>query len=181
MSTAGLERRLRHQRSTPPDEKQETTPLELFFDLVFVFAVTQLSHLLLDHLTWEGAAQTLFLLLVVWWAWTYTTVDQLVRPRVVDSVRLVLILDAASLMSIAIPDAFGERARCSPGLCRTAGRALRLGDLPPAGVRQRRLFQRITSWAVAAGVCGSPPWSTPGADRDLALGCSSTSPVRRRY
>ena len=54
-------------------EEQRATALELFFDLVFVFAITQLSHLLVEHLDLEGAAQTVFLLLVVWWAWIYTT------------------------------------------------------------------------------------------------------------
>src|SRR5918995_136020 len=53
--------------------EQRVTPLELFFDLVYVFAITQLSHLLLDHLTVGGALETLFLLLAVWWAWVYTT------------------------------------------------------------------------------------------------------------
>ena len=52
---------------------QRATFLELFFDLVFVFAVAQLSHGLLKDLTVAGAAKTLFLLLVVWWAWIYTT------------------------------------------------------------------------------------------------------------
>ena len=46
---------------------------ELFFDLVFVLAVTQLSSVLVDDLTVAGAAQTLFLLLAAWWAWIYTT------------------------------------------------------------------------------------------------------------
>jgi hypothetical protein len=54
-------------------EEQRATALELFFDLVFVFAVTQLSRYLLHHLTVQGAAQTLFLVLVAWWAWIYTT------------------------------------------------------------------------------------------------------------
>ena len=52
--------------------EQKVTPLELFFDLVYVYAITQLSHLLLDHPTVGGALETLFLLLVVWWAWQYT-------------------------------------------------------------------------------------------------------------
>ena len=56
-----------------PGEEQHATTLELFYDLVFVFAITQVSHLLLDHLTWEGAGQSLLVLLVVWWAWNYTT------------------------------------------------------------------------------------------------------------
>lgn len=46
------------------------TTLELFYDLVFVFAVTQVSHLLLTHLSWEGAGEAL---LVIWWSWNYTT------------------------------------------------------------------------------------------------------------
>ena len=47
--------------------------LELFFDLVFVFAVTQLSHGLIAHPTLEGLLQTALLTLAVWWAWMYTT------------------------------------------------------------------------------------------------------------
>jgi low temperature requirement protein LtrA len=54
-------------------EAQETTAVELFFDLVYLLAVTQLSHLLLTHLSWASLGHTVFLLLVVWWAWIYTT------------------------------------------------------------------------------------------------------------
>jgi low temperature requirement protein LtrA len=58
------------------------TPLELFFDLVYVFAVTQLSHRLLDHLTVRGALETLMLLLAVWGAWIlHELVYQLVRSQ----------------------------------------------------------------------------------------------------
>ena len=53
--------------------EQRASTLELFYDLVFVFAVTQVSHLLLDHLTWTGAGQATLALLVVWWSWNYTT------------------------------------------------------------------------------------------------------------
>ena len=52
---------------------QRVTSLELFYDLVFVFAIAQVSHLLLAHLTWAGAGEALLALLVVWWAWNYTT------------------------------------------------------------------------------------------------------------
>jgi low temperature requirement protein LtrA len=54
-------------------EGQRATTLELFYDLVFVFAITQVSHLLLEHLTWAGVGQSLLVLLVVWWSWNYTT------------------------------------------------------------------------------------------------------------
>ena len=46
--------------------EQRVTPLELFFDLVYVFAVTQLSHLLLEHLSLRGLLETLMLFLAVW-------------------------------------------------------------------------------------------------------------------
>ena len=47
--------------------------VELFYDLVFVFAITQLSHLLLHHYSLLGAVETGLLFLAVWWVWIYTT------------------------------------------------------------------------------------------------------------
>jgi low temperature requirement protein LtrA len=96
----------------PADTEQRATFLELFFDLVFVFAVTQLSHRLLLHLTLAGAAQTLMLLLVVWWAWIYTTwMTNWFDPESVP-VRMTLLAGmlASLAMAIAIPQAFGSRA-----------------------------------------------------------------------
>jgi hypothetical protein len=55
------------------DEEQRATNVELFFDLVFVFAITQPATLLKDDLSFAGAGRVLFLLLVLWWAWIYTT------------------------------------------------------------------------------------------------------------
>ncbi len=75
MSAAGpspAANRHRHLRARG-DGAQDTTTLELFFDLVYVLAVTQLSHLLLTHLSWTARWHMAFLLLVVWWAWIYTT------------------------------------------------------------------------------------------------------------
>jgi low temperature requirement protein LtrA len=56
-----------------PEQKYEAAPLELFFDLVFVFAVSQLSNHLLTHLSWRGAAETLVMLLAVLTVWSYTS------------------------------------------------------------------------------------------------------------
>src|SRR5829696_1797911 len=91
--------------------EQRVTPLELFFDLVYVFAITQLSHLLLNHPTVGGALETLFLLLVVWWAWQYTTwFTNWFDPDALP-VRLMLggVMLASLVMSVPIPEAFGER------------------------------------------------------------------------
>jgi low temperature requirement protein LtrA len=93
------------------DEEFRSSYAELFFDLVFVLVVTRLSALLIDDLTLAGLAKALFLLLVAWWAWIYTTwmtnwFDPDTRP--VRAVLLVGML-ASMLGAIAIPDAFGER------------------------------------------------------------------------
>jgi low temperature requirement protein LtrA len=59
-------------RDLSPDGNHRVSAMELFFDLVFVFAVTQLSHYLLEHHTLLGVAQALVMFLAVWWAWVYT-------------------------------------------------------------------------------------------------------------
>ena len=71
--------------------EQRATFFELFFDLVYVFAVTQLSHHLIADITWSGAAQTAFMLVAVYWAWNYTTwMTNWFDPEVAP-VRLVLV------------------------------------------------------------------------------------------
>jgi low temperature requirement protein LtrA len=148
--------RSRHLRARHGEAEQRTTNLELFFDLVFVFAITQLSHHLLQHLDWTGAAQTGFLLLIVWWAWIYTTwMTNWFDPDSV-TVRGVLIgvMGASMVMAIAIPDAFGDRAALFAG----AYVALQVGrNLFNVWATRRddsnlmRTFQRILAWSLASG------------------------------
>jgi low temperature requirement protein LtrA len=56
-----------------PQQEYRVTPLELFFDLVFVFGVSQLSHHLLSQLSWRGAAETLVMLLAIFAVWFSTS------------------------------------------------------------------------------------------------------------
>lgn len=56
-----------------PEQKYEVTPLELFFDLVFAFAVSQLSLYLLTHLSWRGAAETLVIMMAIFTVWFTTS------------------------------------------------------------------------------------------------------------
>jgi low temperature requirement protein LtrA len=102
----------REVRRRPGEEEWRASFTELFFDLVFVLVVTQLSALLVDDLTVSGAAKTLFLLLVAWWAWIYTTWGTNWFDPDRGPVRAVLVLGmlASMLGAAAIPDAFGERA-----------------------------------------------------------------------
>jgi low temperature requirement protein LtrA len=85
--------------------------IELFFDLVFVFAITQVSHLLLEHLTWSGAAETVFVLVAVWWTWITVLwwTDWVGTESGVMRLELVAAMVACMLMAIAIPEAFDER------------------------------------------------------------------------
>jgi low temperature requirement protein LtrA len=145
----------RHFRQRREGQEQKSTTLELFFDLVFVFAITQLSHSLLQHLTVTGAAKTLFLLLVVWWAWTYTTwMTNFMDPDSI-AVRVVLMATmlASLLMAVAIPGAFGERA---PLFALTyaglqIGRNLFVARASPAGSGIARTFSSILTWSLASG------------------------------
>ena len=76
----GARRNLERRRAHGEEARVEY--VELFFDLVFVFAVTQLSHSLLAHLTLAGALQSAFLLLAVWWVWVFTAwVTNWMDPR----------------------------------------------------------------------------------------------------
>lgn len=93
-----------------PDEHNKVTFVELFFDLVFVFATTQLSHSLLEHFNALVALQTLLLLLAVWWAWIFTTwVSNWLDPEQVP-VRLMLLglMFPGLLLSASLPYAFNS-------------------------------------------------------------------------
>ena len=83
--------------------------LELFFDLVFVFAITQLSHYLLVNLTLLGAAQTAVLFFAVWWAWIYTTwaTNWIDPDRAPNRFLIGAIMLASLVMASALPGAFG--------------------------------------------------------------------------
>ena len=101
---------IRHLRARGDGVTQPVTTVELFFDLVYVFAVTQLSHHILEHLSVAGVAQAAFLLLVVWWAWIYTTWMANWFDPGSSTVRGVLtaVMLASLLMAAALPEAFGE-------------------------------------------------------------------------
>jgi low temperature requirement protein LtrA len=147
----------RFQRRRGAGAEQRATTLELFYDLVFVFAITQVSHLLLDDLSWAGAGHAALALLVVWWAWNYTTwVTNELDP---DSpvVRLVLIgiMLASLLMAVAIPDAFGEHGLLFAGsyVAIQVGRHVFLTFVAAGpGSVERERAARILAWFVAAGV-----------------------------
>jgi low temperature requirement protein LtrA len=85
-------------------------PLELFFDLVFVLAITQCTALMVEHPTWEGVAQGLIVLALLWWSWTgFAWLTSVVDPEE-GAVRIALFATMAGLLLVAltVPDAFAE-------------------------------------------------------------------------
>jgi low temperature requirement protein LtrA len=146
----------RFQRRSEVGGEQRATTLELFYDLVFVFAVTQVSHLLLAHLTWTGVGEATVALLVVWWAWNYTTwVTNELDPES-TAVRLLLIglMLASLLLAVAIPQAFGAHALLFAGsyVAIQVGRHTFLTFAASgAGTVERERAGRILTWFVAAG------------------------------
>jgi low temperature requirement protein LtrA len=88
--------------------EQRVTALELFFDLVFVFAITQVTGFLADHLTWFGLLQGLFLLGALWWAWaSYAWLTNTLNPEE-GAVRIAMFgsMGAMLIVSLAVPYAF---------------------------------------------------------------------------
>lgn len=97
-------------RTRDAHDHSPVTYIELFFDLVFVFAITQLSHRLLDHLTLAGALETLVLLLAIWWVWIYTSwsTNWLDPERAHVRLMLIAMMIGGLVLSSAVPDAFGK-------------------------------------------------------------------------
>ncbi|HLZ04941.1 MAG TPA: low temperature requirement protein A [Bradyrhizobium sp.] len=94
-----------------PNQHSRVTNAELFFDLVFVFAVTQLSHMLLGRFTPLGAIQVTLLFLAVWWAWVYTTwITNWLDPELTPvRILLFLLMLGGLVLSTSIPTAFEGR------------------------------------------------------------------------
>jgi low temperature requirement protein LtrA len=95
-----------------PTAEQRVTPLELFFDLVFVFAITRVTSLMAHDLSWTSIGQGLLVLAALWWGWSaYAWLTNHVAGD--DSrARLVVFLAMASmvLVALAVPEAFGDHA-----------------------------------------------------------------------
>ena len=165
----------------------------MFFDLVFVFAVTQISHSLLAHLTPLGLAQTVLVLLAVWWLWIYTTwtTNWLDPDRTPVRLMLLALMLGGLVLSSSIPEAFGERGL----VFAVALSAMHLGRtlfvlyafLRNGRREQQHNFVRIFAWQCAAaalwiaGGLATPelrPWRSNTWRRCSSSGCPAWG-VRR--
>ena len=181
-----------------PHQHSRVTYAELFFDLVFVFAVTQISHTLLAHFTPLGVLQVTLLFLAVWWVWVYTSwITNWLDPEKTP-VRLLLfaLMLGGLVLSTSIPTAFDGRGLWFA----IAYAAMQVGktvflwaSTPPSQSLARANAIRITTWLamsavfwIAGGLARRPVAAGALGDRArhriyLAGGAVLDSPLRRVF
>jgi low temperature requirement protein LtrA len=131
--------------------------VELFFDLVFVFAVTQLSHALAAHLTGRGALEAVVLLLAVWSVWVYTTWATSWLDTRHTAVRLLFffLMAGGLVLSTSLPRAMSDRALAfglAIALMQNVRNIFTVWAIGDDHVPSRRNFTRIQVWLVLSGV-----------------------------
>jgi low temperature requirement protein LtrA len=161
-------------------EEPRATYLELFFDLVFVFALARLSQGLLEHLSWSDAFQTLVLLLALWSVWAHTAglTDRLDPHQPLIQLLVIATMFGTLLMAAAAPEAFREQGLVFAGLYvatqigRTAGAVLVL-----RGHEARGAFARPLFWSCVSAV----PWIAGAVAHDAARGVLWALAVAMEY
>src|SRR5215213_3242552 len=91
-------------------EQASVTPLELFFDLVFVFALTQVTAFMADELSWHGILRGALVMMLLWWAWTGYAWLASVASAEERPIKLVLLTGMAAMfvLALCIPEAFDD-------------------------------------------------------------------------
>jgi low temperature requirement protein LtrA len=154
---AGASERGALYRPIVPNQHSRVTYAELFFDLVFVFAVTQVSHTLLGRFTPLGALQTTLLFLAVWWVWVFTSwITNWLNPETTPvRILLFLLMFGGLVLSTSIPKAFDSRGLWFA----TAYAAMQVGKTvflwvatPPNRTLARMNAVRITAWLSLSAV-----------------------------
>lgn len=177
-------------RPTPPFVRgrqghARVTNEELFFDLVYAFAVTQLSHRLLENLTPLGALQTLVLWFAVWLGWQYTAwVTNWFDPAH-RRLRFTLfgLMGLALVMAAAIPGAFGSAGPTFAigYVAIQVGRSVVVLLQLPRDSRLRANFARILGWLCVSGVLWLAGAAADGAARlgwwSAAVACEYVAPM----
>jgi low temperature requirement protein LtrA len=175
-------------RPYAPHQHSRVTYAELFFDLVFVFAVTQISHTLLGRFTPLGAVQTTLLFLGVWWVWVYTSwITNWLNPELTPvRILLFLLMLGGLVLSTSIPKAFESRGLWFAAAYATmqVGRTIfLLASIPRTQTSIRRNAIRILVWLSTSAVFWIAGGLAEGHSRLLlwvvALGIEYLSPAVR--
>jgi low temperature requirement protein LtrA len=171
-----------------PNQHSRVTNAELFFDLVFVYAVTQISHFQLGRLTELGALQTTLLFLAVWWVWVYTTwVTNWLNPdKSPVRILLLLLMLGGLVLSMSIPQAFEARGlwfALAYAAMQVGRTAFYLASTPSGRNLARDNAIRILAWLSASAVFWIFGGLAEGQGRlelwSVALAIEYVSPIAR--
>jgi low temperature requirement protein LtrA len=150
------------------EREQRVTPLELFFDLVVVFAITQVTQLMSNDLTWLGVGHGLLVLAAIWWLWTgYAWLTNTLEPEAgIVRAGMLAAMTGMFLVALAVPRAFGDEGV----LFALAYLAVRLINLALYGISSRdsrRLSRALMRFATREAIAPlliltaafvDPPW-----------------------
>jgi low temperature requirement protein LtrA len=170
------------------NQHSRVTYAELFFDLVFVFAVTQISHTLLAHFTPPGALQVTLLFLAVWWVWVYTCwITNWLNPEKTPVRLLLFAMTLGGLvLSTSIPAAFDGRGLwfAAAYASMQVGKTIFLWvSTPPSRPQARMNAIRITAWLSMSAIFWVAGGLAEGQSRLLlwaiALAIEYVSPAAR--
>ncbi len=144
-------------RALEPNQQSRVTNAELLFDLVFVFAVTQVSHFLLSRFTATGAVETAVLFLAVWWVWVFTAwiTNWLDPERTAVRILLFLLMLAGLVLSTSIPHAFETRGlwfAAAYAAMQVGRTAFFVAVTPSSRPAVRRNGIRILAWLATSAV-----------------------------
>ncbi|EJL49471.1 putative membrane protein [Rhizobium sp. CF122] len=133
------------------------TFLELFFDLVFVFSISQLSHALAAHYTPLGAVEAGLMTFAVWWVWIFTAwvTNWLDPDKMPVRGMLVVLMLLGLVLSASIPEAFGDKGLLFAGayVLMQVGRSLfTTYAVKEASASNYRNFLRISTWLIVSGI-----------------------------
>jgi low temperature requirement protein LtrA len=175
-------------RPIVPNQHSRVTYAELFFDLVFVFAVTQISHTLLGRFTPLGVLQTTLLFLGVWWVWVYTSwITNWLNPELTPvRVLLFLLMLGGLVLSTSIPRAFESRGLwfAAAYAAMQVGRTIfLLVSIPSSRTLTRMNAVRILAWLSTSAIFWIAGGFAEGHARlvlwAVALGIEYISPAVR--
>lgn len=142
-------------RDLSPDQTPRVTTMELFFDLVYVFTIVQLSHYLLDHASGLGALEFATLFAAVWWAWNYTAwaANWLDPDHPGGRVLMIVLMGCALAMAVAAPQAFAQRAGLF-ALAYVAMALIRAGYMALVfrGQAMGRNYAQLGGWSAISGL-----------------------------
>ncbi|MCR4268035.1 low temperature requirement protein A [Nitratireductor sp. ZSWI3] len=143
-------------RALEPGQTPRVSNVELFFDLVYVFTIIQLSHFLLAHQSLVGVLEAATLFAAVWWAWNYTAwaTNWLNPDHRSGRLLMVVLMACALLMAAALPEAYSDRAGLFAGAY-VAMALIRAGYMALVfrGQRMSRNYLQLGAWSALSGLC----------------------------